>query len=478
MVWGLGLRSRLLIAAGVTLFMGAYPHAPAKAADLGGDCCADLEERVAELEATTARKGNKKVSVEVYGKVNQAVLWWDDGAEKNTYVVENGYNTTRFGFRGKAKITADWSGGYRLEFEHRIAYSRQVSQTDDDNFVDSRLLYTRHSYVYLSNKKLGELRLGLTSSPKDNINKDTMVYGNVIDTVTQDFFMNQGFFLRPKGFNTEVGTQPANGNKVSSLKFIDIARCYSTSSALFDCSTRRNMIVYESAKWFGSKEGQGFFGSWGWGEDDIWSASLRYKDTWGENWSVGGGIAYEDLRDENVQNSGGGLNGFKRDLKEWAGSASILHIPSGLFVTAAFANSDDKDSNRQHGGVFTHTDSPEEVAWDVQAGIFKKFFDLGYSTILVGYTDSKDGIGGACGAHRNCAPGTLPGLAIPTEITGSEVTKWYIALDQEVVPGAMNLYLGYQHITPEVDLVDSALSKVNVPLDDFDLVYSGARIYF
>ncbi len=32
------------------------------AADLGGDCCADLEERIAELEATTARKGNRKVS--------------------------------------------------------------------------------------------------------------------------------------------------------------------------------------------------------------------------------------------------------------------------------------------------------------------------------------------------------------------------------------------------------------------------------
>lgn len=28
----------------------------AKAADLGGNCCADLEDRVAELEATTARK--------------------------------------------------------------------------------------------------------------------------------------------------------------------------------------------------------------------------------------------------------------------------------------------------------------------------------------------------------------------------------------------------------------------------------------
>ena len=43
----------------------------AKAADLGGDCCADLEERVAELEATTARKGNRKMSLTVYGQVNR-----------------------------------------------------------------------------------------------------------------------------------------------------------------------------------------------------------------------------------------------------------------------------------------------------------------------------------------------------------------------------------------------------------------------
>lgn len=47
MVWGLGLRSRLLAAAGVAVIMGAYSDAPAKAAD----------------QATTVRKGNKKVSV-------------------------------------------------------------------------------------------------------------------------------------------------------------------------------------------------------------------------------------------------------------------------------------------------------------------------------------------------------------------------------------------------------------------------------
>jgi hypothetical protein len=113
MVWGLGLRSRLLVAAGAALLIGA--HAPAKAADLGGDCCSDLEDRVAELEATTVRKGNKKVSVTLYGQVNKAVLWWDDHVESNTYSVDNNYESSRFGFKGSAKITGDWSAGYRLE---------------------------------------------------------------------------------------------------------------------------------------------------------------------------------------------------------------------------------------------------------------------------------------------------------------------------------------------------------------------------
>ncbi|MBN9281890.1 MAG: porin, partial [Hyphomicrobium denitrificans] len=38
-----------------------------QAADLGGDCCADLEQRIAELEATTATKGNRKVSLTISG---------------------------------------------------------------------------------------------------------------------------------------------------------------------------------------------------------------------------------------------------------------------------------------------------------------------------------------------------------------------------------------------------------------------------
>ena len=81
------------------------------AADLGGNCCADLEERVAELEATTARKGNRKVSLTVSGHVNEAVIFGDDGFEKNQYVVSNNNARTRFRFVGDAKINSDWSAG-------------------------------------------------------------------------------------------------------------------------------------------------------------------------------------------------------------------------------------------------------------------------------------------------------------------------------------------------------------------------------
>jgi Gram-negative porin len=136
MVGGLGPQFRVLITIGATALVGALTHAPARAADLGGDCCADLEERVAELEATTVRNGNKKVSVTIYGQVNKAVLFWDDGAEKGTYTVDNNYESSRFGLKGSAKISGDWSAGYRMEIETTVANSARLNQFNDDNDND------------------------------------------------------------------------------------------------------------------------------------------------------------------------------------------------------------------------------------------------------------------------------------------------------------------------------------------------------
>ena len=59
--------SRISMAAVAALVVGV---SSANAADLGGNCCADLEERIAELEATTARKGTRKVSLTISGQIS------------------------------------------------------------------------------------------------------------------------------------------------------------------------------------------------------------------------------------------------------------------------------------------------------------------------------------------------------------------------------------------------------------------------
>lgn len=148
-----GLRGTVSLMAIATLYcvLGAtvFIAKPAKAADLGGDCCADLEERVAELEATTVRKGNKKVSVQIYGKVNYAVMYWDDGGEQNAYVVNNYNESTRTGIKGNAAISENWSAGYRLEWEYRGAASSRVNQFEDNNAGDDPIV-VRWAQMYLA----------------------------------------------------------------------------------------------------------------------------------------------------------------------------------------------------------------------------------------------------------------------------------------------------------------------------------------
>src|ERR671922_2769263 len=55
--------SAFAIAAAAGLFATYATSASAADLGVGGSCCADLEERVAELEATTARKGNRKLNL-------------------------------------------------------------------------------------------------------------------------------------------------------------------------------------------------------------------------------------------------------------------------------------------------------------------------------------------------------------------------------------------------------------------------------
>ena len=107
--------SSLAVVAAAGMFIGGLTLTPAQAADLGGDCCADLEERVADLEATTARKGNRKVSLKITGFVSRTIGWYeDDFGSSEFYSAGNGPGGSSFQFTGSAKLTSTWTAGYSI----------------------------------------------------------------------------------------------------------------------------------------------------------------------------------------------------------------------------------------------------------------------------------------------------------------------------------------------------------------------------
>ncbi len=156
--------SRIAIAAALGVTFGGYAMStPAKAADLGGDCCADLEERVAELEATTVRKGNKKVSLTISGWVTKSANWWDDGTESNFYVGDKGTTlSSHFQLSGSATIAPGWSGGYTMSVEAPgTAFgfaSNQFVPGDDDGV---QAIDTLLSYMWVKSDKYGTLNWGV-----------------------------------------------------------------------------------------------------------------------------------------------------------------------------------------------------------------------------------------------------------------------------------------------------------------------------
>jgi predicted porin len=520
MIGGLrGAASRLALAF-IVGAVGAvvFAQKPAKAADLGGDCCADLEDRVAELEATTVRKGNKKVSVQIYGKMNWAVETWNDGHETGTYTVNNYMESSRFGLKGSAKITGFWSAGFRLEAESREAASQQLNQFNDNNANDvNGPIKMRWSHIYLANKNYGEVRLGLTATPKYDVTKDTLEYistepgegGGLSDTIVADFRMNDSFLLREKGFNNAEGLAGAHGGRA--LTWSNIARCYSSGDQ-FNCSTRRNGITYWTPTW------EGFSASVGEFEDRDYSAALRYRGSFApfgggtglskdDPWLFAASVGYEKFRDERLDVAGGGNAGFSRDLDEVAGSAAIKNKPTGLFAMGVFSNSQSDDSNVV--GVFNGQGAPNMWAWNVQGGIqrrtsFLSLDKLGETALWGGFSDVHNGFApgsssvsgttpilcpgnascpdvGALGvaANMRLAPGTFPSIPFATQVTGSDVSDWFIAFDQGFEAAAFHLYAVYQHFDdPTLSLIDINKNHVPLKLDGFDLGYVGGRMYF
>lgn len=110
----------------------------------------------------------KKVDVTLYGQVNKAVLFADDGHQDDVFFVDNAIAGTRLGVTAKSKLNDEFSTGGQLEFEWTQNNSSAVNMTSD-NTGDSDNAAKRQMKVWGQSKTAGKLTLGHGSVAADGI---------------------------------------------------------------------------------------------------------------------------------------------------------------------------------------------------------------------------------------------------------------------------------------------------------------------
>lgn len=427
---------------------------PAHAADFGGNCCADLEERIAELEATTARKGNRKVSLKISGHVHQAVMFWDDGDETNAYVVTNDTSRTRFRFRGSAKINSDWSAGYRLELGVRASRSDRVDQNSDD---PGDAIDIRYSAWYLKSKTFGEVHVGRTEGATQGITEIHLARSKYASKSADPEDYIAGFQLRAAGVAGAAG-----------LSGLEWRRILKDNGVQPGEGARGDHIYYKSPAL------AGFRLTAAWGEDDNWDVALRYAGEFG-GFKVAAGIGYGEATEDGASVCETLFtNGGQQKCSQLGGSISVLHNPTGLFAT--FAAGIYEDDNATSSGVFAGTPIDDEhTFYSIMAGIQQKVVPLGKTTVWGEYFDYE---GGANPRTINAGDALNP-FANVGRIWDSGVQVYGIGISQDIDAAAMALYISYRHAEGELTVRDDITGALGAAaIDDLDVIMTGAQIKF
>ncbi len=441
----------------------------ANAADLGGNCCADLEERIAELEATTARKGNRKVSLTISGWVAEQVVYWDDGNESNIYVTGIGRTLqSHFKMTGQATIAPGWTAGYVLHVEVGTVDAFGYSSSSDDTpaslggFVNdsNNGLYALQSYWFINSDRLGKLSVGKMSQASDN---------------TAILVDGSGSLVPANWLN--IDGDNLGGGWVNFL-----GHCHTINDGIGgDCNgVTENVIRYDSPTF------QGFSFSTSWGEDDMWDVAARYAGEF-NGVKVAIAAAYSRVTDENlvVVPNGGAIVApgltvgdiFRvqsdKDVGYFQIGAFLHHVPTGLFVYGAYG--------KEHGDVtYSGTSCCDIYAdvdgshWYVKAGLRRKWHELGHTVLYGEYGQMDDMTSPTAAALIGGLPVSSYDVAT---ITGSELTKWGLGIVQEIDAAAMSLWVSYRNYSGELHYQDYGYNYTISP-DDIHYVKAGALINF
>jgi hypothetical protein len=498
--------SRFAIAAAFGLVAGV---SSARAADLGGNCCADLEERVAELEATTARKGNRKMSLTITGQVHRMVLWWDDGQSRGTYYgLDNTNSSTRFSFLGEAKVTSRVKVGFEIMYEIEAGgTSSKVSQFDVDgkvgaqiagndgvksftgNNVDAYAGDARRMAFWVEDSQLGRVTVGRYESAGAIT---TIDLGGISAGASSSVILVNGSFLIRGAQGQYFGVPwSALGDPAANQARQQLVR--------WDSPTVAGFILTASIMEDGSN----------------WGTMLRYANEF-NGFRVAAGIGYEHWSQLTASN--GCFNGLpappvapcagpadlanpRPDVSGWGASLAVLHVPSGLFAQghylAADFNSDQFLSAQQLAAGTFWGDTKEgripASQWLIQFGITKNWFGLG-NTALFGEYSRNEGWGASGPAANplgaNYAVVGIPGATGVFNVNDTAMNVWGAGITQNLDAAATELYLDWRHFDADITCRGLGVNcstpataatlgpNQHLQTESFDAIIGGARVKF
>ena len=414
--------------------VAASSHTLAEAADLGEGCCADLEERIAELEETTARKGNRKVSLTITGYVTKQIMFWDDGVEHNAYITDVGpTQATNFRVTGEATITPGWKAGYMIRIQDLTDNPMGSNQNRDSTDLG---LNVQMSHWYIASKQFGKLAVGRNALASKSAAMFTDLSGTQV-IANYVLFDGGGFFLRSNG---AFIPSPVNGP----VKWGDLGYCYSQQRPWGgDCDgIVMNGVRYDSPTF------AGFSVSTSYGEDDDWELAGRYT---GEvsGFKLAFGIGYSVNTDEITQPP---PISPSKDSAYFQAGGYAQHLATGLFLHAAYGEEDNNGKK-----TFAGFTEPDTHQWYVKGGIRRQWLPLGHTVIFGEYGQYLDQLGPS---------------ALAAGATSSEFSRWGLGAVQEIDAASMSIWVKYREHEAEITGIAPG------GIDDFRYISTGALINF
>ena len=297
--------------------------------------------KVAEKKPeAVVRSRNDKVSLKIYGQVNRAALYANDGDEYNWFFVDNDNSSTRIGLLGSTNAIENFSLGTKLEFEFESNPSNEVSQ-EDKNGVGDNNFKKRHLDIFVTSKRFGQLSLGHGDTASNNTAEvdlsgtDVVGYSSIADMAGGQFFFD---------------------NDTDDLSDTTIGDVFSN----FDGLGRDDRLRYDTPDFYG------FVASGSVVSGDAADVALRYSAKFGD-FKLAAAAAYSDPA---------GTSNSVDDTID--GSISVLH-GSGFNLTFAGGTRDYKVSGRDDGMFYYG-----------KLGYQSKFFSIGITAMSVDYSRNED----------------------------------------------------------------------------------------